>query len=209
MNKNSFVSIATVICMLFAASNVSHAAPSVNLSKTPRGNVERVFFGRPNCPAGVSFNYVKPAHKVENYKNIQGFTKRKLKNGQKLGGQTRFSGLTWTIKNVKTGCGSSVEIRVQHRAPVRVIMPAKSTMLRCNYDAILRHELEHVKIYRDTPQEYEKKFKAILSKAGGGGTSLNSQLARLSGEISADMKRRNDKFHDRHGAIYLLKRNCG
>lgn len=207
MKKMSFVNIASAICVFIGTSTIAHAAPSVNLSKTPRGNVEHAFFGRPNCPTGVSFKYVKPTYKVENHKNIQSFTKRKFKNGQKLGGQTRFSGLTWTIKNVKTGCGNSVEIRVQHRAAVRVIMPAKSTMLRCTYDEILKHEMEHVKIYRDTPQEYEKKFKAILARSSG--AAANSQLARLSVEISAEMKRRNDRFHDKHGAVIRAKSSCG
>lgn len=207
MKKSGFLTLVSAFGALLALSAAAYAAPAPNLSKTPRGQTQQAFLGRPSCLNAVNFKYVKPSHKVENHRNIQGFTRKKLRPNQKLGGQTRFSGLTWTIKNVQRGCGRGIEIRVQHRAPIRVIMPDKKSMLSCNYNGVLKHEMEHVAIYRDTPQEYEKKFKAILSTSNGAAAS--NQLGRLAGEISAEMKRRNDRFHDKHGAILYLKKGCG
>ena len=199
--------IAFIIFATFSNSSVSYGLPLMDDPNNGRGISQQAFLGRSNCINTVSFVYIKPSYKIENHKNIQKFTKKKLPPKHKLGGQTRFSGQSWNIKDVPTACGKKVEIKVQHRAPIRVIMPSKNSMLSCNYNAILKHEMEHVAIYRDTPKEYEKKFKAILMKLSG--ASANQQLNRLSREISAEMKRRNDKFHDKNGAIYHLKRGCG
>jgi hypothetical protein len=199
--------IVFIICATFSNSSVSYALPLLDDPNNGRDISQQAFLGRSNCVNAVSVAYIKPSYKIENHKNIQKFTKKKLPPKHKLGGQTRFSGLSWKIKDISTACGKKVEIKVQHRAPIRVIIPSKNSMLSCNYNAILKHEMEHVAIYRETPKEYEKKFKAILMKSSG--ASANQQLTRLSREISAEMKRRNDKFHDKNGAIYHLKRGCG
>lgn len=77
-------------------------------------------------------------------------------------------------------------------------------MLSCNYKAILDHELEHVAIYRDTPKEYEKRFIDVVKK----GKNIDGNFSAIAREISVEMKRRNDKFHDKHGAVFILKNRC-
>lgn len=207
MKINSFKICSIASFLMLIVSTPSYAMPSITGPNNDSGIVRNAFFSRSNCLNTVNFRYIKPDYKIENHKNIQKFTRKKLPPKHRLGGQTRFSGLTWNIKELSRSCGKTVEIRVRHRAPIRVIMPNKSSMLSCNYNAILKHEMEHVAIYRDTPSEYAKKFEIILLKYSG--TAANNQLAQLAAEISKDMQRRNDKFHDKNGAIYRLKRGCG
>lgn len=97
------------------------------------------------------------------------------------------------------GCNSRVIAEWKWVAPMEIVMRPPRVRNDCTYRRTLDHEMEHVRIYQNTPREYERKIKEVLARS----TNPSRDYRTLYNQIMNEMQRRHSALDNSHFAHSL------
>lgn len=92
------------------------------------------------------------------------------------------------------GCNSRVIAEWKWVAPMEIVMRPPNGRNDCTYRRTLDHEMEHVRIYQNTPREYEKKIKQVLSRSN----NPSRDYRAIYNQIMTEMQRRHGALDNSH-----------
>jgi hypothetical protein len=152
-----------------------------------------------SCESIVEFRYSDKGHIVRHqadpastYRGVNKF--KSAYPTSYVNAYTQPNGVIVKAYRSGKGCNSRVIAEWKWVAPMVIVMRPPNGRNDCTYRRTLDHEMEHVRIYQNTPREYEEKIKQVLSRS----QNPSRDYRAIYSQILTEMQRRHGALDNSH-----------